>query len=352
VTNGESAGTGSALDDRPKVAVSLAALHTELHRLRLAAGKPSLRLIAQDTGWSRATVGRVFSGESVPKWDTLDAVVGQLGGSTETFRQLWIACMDSTAQLPPISTTPAAEEPVRRRFSPYVAAMCFVLLFTVVLVQDLAPADAVRNQAITDAAQLVFGIFAAGLWCAVFYKSKEPRALALTLGFAAWSAGQGCWLTMRDISGDPIPDASSIAHLLYLLLPACVIVEFVTALPPKWRWRCAGTLGAFMLSATTATALVLWASIRGPAVAAIVYALYIVTDLMMVVLFGWIGRRGRSWSSAAAFSGVVIYLVSDALFVYFAGWRPQALIPHGADFGYMVFPLAMGVAASCALEER
>jgi hypothetical protein len=40
------------------------------------------------------------------------------------------------------------------------------------------------------------------------------------------------------------------------------------------------------------------------------------------------------------------------LFVYFAGWRPQALIPHGADFGYMVFPLAMGVAASCALEER
>lgn len=157
---------------------------------------------------------------------------------------------------------------------------------------------------------------------------------------------------MRDISGNPIPDASSIAHLLYLLLPACVITEFVAALPPKLRWRCAGMLGALMFSATTATALAFWASIRGPAVAAIVYALYIVTDITMVALFGWVGRRERSWSSAVAFSGVAIYLVSDSLFVYFAWWRPQTLIPHGADFGYMVFPFAMSVAASCALEER
>jgi transcriptional regulator with XRE-family HTH domain len=222
----------------------LAELQGELQRLRLAAGQPSLRLIAQNIGWSRATVGRVFSGESPPKWDTLDAVVGYLGGSAETFRQLWIACMDRTVQSPPASIAPAAEESVRQRFSPYVAAMCLALLFTIVLVQDLAPTNAVRNQAITDAGQLVFGIFAAGLWCAVFCKTKEPRALALTFGFVAWSVGQACWLTMRDISGDPIPDASSIAHLLYLLLPACVIAEFVTALSPKWRWRCAGTLGA------------------------------------------------------------------------------------------------------------
>jgi hypothetical protein len=199
VTNGESAGTGSALDDGPRATASLAALRSELHRLRLVAGQPSLRLIAQKTGWSRATVGRVFSGESVPKWDVLEAVVGHLGGSTETFRQLWIACMDRTPQLPTAPTAPSAEETVRPRFSPFVAAMCLAVLFTVVLVQDLAPASALRNQAITDAAQLVFGIFAASLWCGVFYKSKQPRALALTLGFTGWqchlaNVRQGCGL--------------------------------------------------------------------------------------------------------------------------------------------------------------
>jgi hypothetical protein len=350
LTDEEPARAESESDDRLRISVSLAELRGELQRLRLAAGQPSLRSIAQKTGWSRATVGRVFSGESVPKWDPLEAVVGHLEGSTERFRQLWIDCMDGAAQPPLTVTTCTAEEPVRQRFSPHFFAICLALLFIVVSVQDLAPNNAARNQAITDAAQLVFGILATSLWCAVFYKSKEPRALALTLGLAGWSAGQACWLTMRDIFGNPIPDASSIAHLLYLLLPACVIPEFVTALPPKFRWPCGGVLCALMFSTTTATALALWVSMPGPAVAAIVYALYIVTDLTMVALFGWIWHRERSWSSAAAFSGVAIYLLSDILFVYFAWWRPQYSIPYGADFGYMVLPLAMSVAASYTLE--
>lgn len=344
--------TESASDVRLRVSVSLTELRGELHRMRLAAGQPSLRLIAQKTGWSRATVGRVFSGESVPKWDPLEAVVGYLGGGTERFRQLWIECMDGAAEPPAISIARTAEAPVRRRFSPYVAAMCLVLLFIVVSVQDLAPANAFRNQAITDAAQLVFGILAASLWCAVFYSSKESRALALTLGLAGWSAGQACWLAMRDIFGNPIPDASSVAHLFYLLLPACVISEFVTALPPKLRWPCAGVLGALMFSTTTATALALWVFHPGSASGAIVYALYIVTDLTMVTIFGWTGRRERSWSSVAASFGVAVYLVSDLLFVYFAWWRPQNSIPYGADFGYMVLPLAMSVAASYMLKKR
>src|ERR1700739_1224979 len=91
-----------------------------------------------------------FSSESVPKWDSLHAVVAHLGGSTERFRQLWIECMDRTAQPPTSSTACTAEEPVQRRLAPYVAVMCLALLFIVVSVQDLAPANAVRNQAITD----------------------------------------------------------------------------------------------------------------------------------------------------------------------------------------------------------
>ncbi|MBZ4508566.1 helix-turn-helix domain-containing protein [Mycobacterium avium subsp. hominissuis] len=349
----EEAAKGSASDDDGlKTSVSLAELRGELYRLRLAAGQPSFRAMAQKTGWSRATVGRVFSGESVPKWDVLEAVVGYLGGNTEKFRQLWIECMGVGAQPAHTSTTSAAEEPVRRGLTSYVAGACLMLLFIVVSVQGLAPSNASRNQTITDAAQLGFGLAAASLWAVVFAKRKEGRALALALGLAGWSGGQAYWLAMRDIFDNPIPAAPSIGDLSYLLLPACVIPGLVAALPPKLRWPCAGVLVAMMFSTTTAAALALLFFIRGPAGAAVVYALYIVTDLTMLVLLGWMGRRERSWPLAVAFCGVAVLLISDTLFVYFAWWRPQNAIPYGADVGYMIFPLAMSIAASYTLEKR
>ncbi|MBS4730561.1 helix-turn-helix domain-containing protein [Mycobacterium sp. SM1] len=340
-------------DDGLKRSVSLAELRSELYRLRLAAGQPSFRSMAQKTGWSRATVGRVFSGESVPKWDVLEAVVAHLGGNTEMFRQLWIECMGGGGQ--PTAAAAAADESLRRGLASYVAAACFVLLFIVVSVQGLAPASASRNQAITDAAQLGFGLVAAGLWGVVFAKSKEGRALALALGLVGWSGGQAYWLAMRDIFDNPIPAAPSIGDLFYLLLPACVIPSFVAALPARLRWACAGVLVVLMLSTTAAAALALLFFIRGPVGAAVVYALYIVTDLTMLVvfgLFGWIGRRERNWSLAVAFCGVAVLLISDLLFVYFAWWKPQNSIPYGADVGYMIFPSAMSIAASYLLEKR
>jgi hypothetical protein len=48
VTEAGSVRTETASDVRLKVSVSLAELRGELHRLRLAAGQPSLRLIALD----------------------------------------------------------------------------------------------------------------------------------------------------------------------------------------------------------------------------------------------------------------------------------------------------------------
>ncbi|WP_145929605.1 hypothetical protein [Mycobacterium intracellulare] len=101
-----------------------------------------------------------------------------------------------------------------------------------------------------------------------------------------------------------------------------------------------------------ATVLGLWVANRGPVGAAVVYALYVVSDLAVVVIFSWRAHRQRDWASAVALTGVVVLLVSDVLFVYFAWWRPQASIPYGADVGYIIFPLAMSVAASYTLEAR
>lgn len=97
VDDEECARTESTSDDGLRMSDSLEELHGELRKLRLGAGQPSLRLIAKETGWSRATTGRVFNGDFVPKWDPLEAVVAYLGGSTERFRQLWIDCMDGAA---------------------------------------------------------------------------------------------------------------------------------------------------------------------------------------------------------------------------------------------------------------
>ncbi|MDM3928675.1 helix-turn-helix domain-containing protein [Mycobacterium intracellulare] len=330
--------------------LSVAVLRSELNRLRLAAGEPSLRSIAQKTGWSRATVGRVFNGE-VPKWDSLEAVVEHLGGDCGRFRQLWIECKQAppAQPSPPAVVAPAA----RLAFAPAVAGGCLALLFVIVSVQGIAPAATARNQAITDGAQLGFGVLATGLWSAVCYRYRAAGdALGLTLGLAGWSAGQGYWLVARDIFNTAIPAAPSLADWLYLVFPVCVISGFLVGLPTALRWVWAVVLGALMASTTAATVLGLWVANRGPVGAAVVYALYVVSDLAVVVIFSWRAHRQRDWASAVALTGVVVLLVSDVLFVYFAWWRPQASIPYGADVGYIIFPLAMSVAASYTLEAR
>jgi hypothetical protein len=337
-----------ATDDVSDHGPGLAELLNELKRLRLAAGQPSLRSIAQKTGWSRATVGRIFNGE-VPKWDSLDAVVSYLGGDAERFRQLWAQAMQEAS---PLTANTPARDPGHRQLSPYLAGICLTLLFVIVSAQGVAPAAAARNQAITDVAQLGFGTLATALWAVVARRRRTAVPVALALGLAGWSAGQGYWLTMRDVLDTPIPNAPSIGDWLYLVFPLCVIAGFTVELPPKLRWAWAAMLSALMVSTSIAVILALWVAIRRPIGAAAIYALYVVSDLAVVGIFSWRVHRERGWTSATALAGVTVLLVSDVLFVYFAWWRPQTSIPYGADIGYMIFPLAMSVAASYALEKR
>ncbi|MEB3035121.1 helix-turn-helix transcriptional regulator, partial [[Mycobacterium] nativiensis] len=88
------AGGGSLTDDDAldDLDQRLTFLRSELYRLRLAAGEPSLRSVAQKTGWSRATVSRIFTCDALPTWAPLEAVVTHLGGDATRFRQLWMAC--------------------------------------------------------------------------------------------------------------------------------------------------------------------------------------------------------------------------------------------------------------------
>lgn len=331
-------------------------LRSSLHKLRLEAGQPSLRSIAQRSGWSRATVGRVFNGE-VPTWDPLEAVVMLLGGDSERFRRLWIASIEKNLSPDPVDppdpvTVPPQDPPPRRSLSLYVSSTCLTLLFIVVSVQGIAPEATLRNQAITDAAQLGLGVLATVLWAVARRKRVTPWAWGLALGLAGWSAGQAYWLVMRDVFGNPLPRAPSIGDSLYLLLPAFAIPGLVLELPAKLRWIVTGLMAALMVSTTTATILALWVVVPGPVDAASVYGLYVVTDVTMLVLFAWHRQRERDCASTTAAIGVAVLLVSDLLFVYFAWWKPDPTIPYGADVGYLIFPLAMSIAASFALERR
>lgn len=336
----------------------LARLCAELCKLRLEAGQPSLRTIASATGWSRATVGRVFSG-ALPKWDSLRSIVEHLGGDTDMFRRLWVDCMEpartptaaaaSAATVAAADATTVAAQSESRRLPLYIGAAGLAMLLVVVSAQDVDPTAAQRNQTITDAAQFGLATVATILWAAVHHRRGNPTALALSLGLAGWSAGQACWLVLRDIFGIAIPDAPSIADWLYLLFPVFVIPGLLVGVPRKWRLIFAGQLGVLMLSTTITVILALIAAKRGPVAAALVYVLYAVTDSAVLALLCWrISRDKERASAVAAAVGVAFLLLADALFLYFAWWRPLDTIPYGADIGYMIFPVAMGVSAGYA----
>lgn len=75
----------------------LAVLRDRIQRLHRTTGEPSTRDIAHRTGgtFSHTTVHAVLRCQKVPRWGQLELVVEALGGSTDEFRQLWIAVRDS-----------------------------------------------------------------------------------------------------------------------------------------------------------------------------------------------------------------------------------------------------------------
>ncbi|WP_082206656.1 AIPR family protein [Nocardiopsis sp. SBT366] len=70
----------------------LASLAAELSSLRLQAGNPSLRGLAEMAGRvaSHTTISDVLHGRAVPRWEVVERLVEALGGDTERFHQLWM----------------------------------------------------------------------------------------------------------------------------------------------------------------------------------------------------------------------------------------------------------------------
>lgn len=73
-------------------------LFTALRDLRLEAGAPTLREIADRSGGgvSHSSVSRVFRGEVLPRFGLVEAIVTALGGDVEPFRVLHQRALDAT----------------------------------------------------------------------------------------------------------------------------------------------------------------------------------------------------------------------------------------------------------------
>ena len=101
----------------PARAGPVAELFDRLHRLHLAAGRPSTRTIASRSGHevSSSTVHNVFNSSRLPRWDSLREIVRALNGDTAEFLSLWQAAWQAqntanTPQYGSVGTGPPARE--------------------------------------------------------------------------------------------------------------------------------------------------------------------------------------------------------------------------------------------------
>ena len=72
-----------------------------LHDLHHRSGWPSLRTLAREAGCSHTTISTVFSSPRLPTWGTLELVVEAMDGTSQAFRELWLA-----ASTPPATPAP------------------------------------------------------------------------------------------------------------------------------------------------------------------------------------------------------------------------------------------------------
>jgi len=88
--------------------VELAVALRRLHRL---AGEPSSHTIGTNIGYSHTTVAKALKCKARPTWPVLSAIVGELRGNVDDFRNYWIAVRDREDPLPPIRDNPPGSEP-------------------------------------------------------------------------------------------------------------------------------------------------------------------------------------------------------------------------------------------------
>ncbi|WP_433537095.1 helix-turn-helix domain-containing protein [Micromonospora sp. CA-249363] len=79
----------------------------ELRKLRVEAGNPTYRRLAEVAGYSASTLSAAASGIRQPSLDVLLAYVGACGGDTARWRQRWLELDEELRPVTPLAESPA-----------------------------------------------------------------------------------------------------------------------------------------------------------------------------------------------------------------------------------------------------
>ena len=335
-----------------ELATALDALREELRQLRLRKGQPSLRTIAQKTGWSHATVGRALNCETVPRLDVIEAITQRLDGDVDRMRQLWMRCMDVGPRVSEAPDEPeeAAPQAPRDNAFPALAAGVALFLFVVIAaaLSFFAPRSPDADKAVTNIALAAFGAAASLAWFASFSRRGDKRSLWLALAMAGWTLWRVRALLVDEIG--PLPVAPSIVDYLSLLLPLFMLPGLAAALPRRFDQK--NVLGWAFVAAIAVSALAALAvgSFTEPSTNEIfVRALRVSTDIAMFAIAFLAGRSERSWESHfISFALAALVLADVLLTVSFLMPQPN-LLAFQAALCYLAFALLMVVAASSVL---
>ncbi|MGL6233766.1 MAG: helix-turn-helix domain-containing protein [Segniliparus sp.] len=330
---------------------ALASFQEELRRLRLAAGQPSFRAIAKDIGWSHSTIARAFTGDAAPKWDLAEALAAHLNGDPERLRRLWIASMDAKLRSEPGAATGSAESTAARfPVISAVAAICALLL--VVVLRDLAPDAAHRNETISATAQFLFVATAALLWWGVYAKHRGRENLALALCLAGWSL-----IAARDIAtiqlGKPFLASKPLVDIVVVHMPSvCLILLLLSFLRgPQRRSAIMATL-CLVPAWSVVLLLVCERAAAFPQEVKIGFALYSAMHMADCFLVARVWQLKKNWTWALVLSGCAVLIAVDLLFAFLVAARADGTVPVGAAAGLLVCPLILIVAARCAVLEE
>jgi hypothetical protein len=78
-------------------------LTSYLQASHISAGKPTMRQLANSTGYAKTTISDALTGRTIPTWNVTKALIGALGGDEAKARAEWIAAKgpDATGERAP-----------------------------------------------------------------------------------------------------------------------------------------------------------------------------------------------------------------------------------------------------------
>jgi hypothetical protein len=99
-TDGSTLGGQAAPPEVDVTAVEDFARH--LGQLHAAAGAPSTRQLAAQTGYGKSTISEAFVGRRLPTWPVVDKLVAALGADRDEVRERWIAAKGRPTAVQPV----------------------------------------------------------------------------------------------------------------------------------------------------------------------------------------------------------------------------------------------------------